>query len=41
MYDCDICLAKIEKRNKIKDEKSMKHRNFLSNMIINKYIVKK
>ena len=40
MYECDICLAKIKKRNKNKHEKSMKHRYFLSNMIVNKYIVK-
>ena len=40
MYECDICLAKIEKRNKSKHEKSMKHRYFLSNMIVKKYIVK-
>ena len=26
MYECDICLAKIEKRNKIKYQKLMKHR---------------
>ena len=40
MYECDICLAKIKKQNKNKHEKSMKHRYFLSNMIVNKYIVK-
>ena len=40
MYECDICLAKIKKRNKNKHEKSMKHRYFFSNMIVNKYIVK-
>ena len=40
MYECSICLAKIKKRNKNKHEKSMKHRYFLSNMIVNKYIVK-
>ena len=40
MYECDICLAKLKKRNKNKHEKSMKHRYFLSNMIVNKYIVK-
>ena len=40
MYECDICLAKIKKRNKNKHEKSMKHRYFLSTMIVNKYIVK-
>ena len=41
MYECDICLAKIKKRNKNKHEKSLRHRYFLSNKIINKYIVKK
>ena len=41
MYECDICLAKLKKRNKNKHEKLMKHRYFLSNMIIIKYIVKK
>ena len=41
MYDCDICLAKIKGRNKNKHEKSMKHRYFFSNKIINKCIVKK
>ena len=40
MYECDICLAKIKKRNKNKHEKSMKHRYFSSNMIANEYIVK-
>ena len=33
--ECDICLTKIEKRNKNKHEKLMKHRYFLSNMIVN------
>ena len=40
MYECDICLAKIKKRNKNKHEKSSKHRFFLSNNVVNKYIVK-
>ena len=40
MYECDICLAKIKKRNKNKDEKTLKHRYFLSNMIVNKYMLK-
>ena len=40
MYECDICLAKIKKRNKNKQEKLMKHRYFLSNMIVKKYVVK-
>ena len=39
MYECDIYLAKIKKRNKNKHEKSMKHRYFLSNMIVYKNIV--
>ena len=41
MYECDICRAKIKKRNKNKHEKSMKNRYFLSNMNVNNYIVKK
>ena len=41
MYECDICLAKIKKGNKNKHGKSMKHKNYCSNLIINKYIVKK
>ena len=40
MYECDICLAKFKKRNKNEHEKSMKHRYFLSNMIVKKHIVK-
>ena len=40
MYECDICLAKIKKLNKNKHEKLMKHRYFLSNMIVNKHFVK-
>ena len=40
MYECDICLAKIKKRNKNKHEKSMKRRYFLSNIIVNKYVIK-
>ena len=41
MYECEICLTKIKKRNKNKHEKSMKRKYFLSNMIVSKYIVKK
>ena len=40
MYEGDICLAKIKRRYKNKHEKLMKHRYCLSNMIVNKYIVK-
>ena len=40
MYECDICPVNFEKRNKNKQEKSMKHRFLLSKMIVNKYIVK-
>ena len=40
MYECNFCLTKIKKQNKNKHEKSMKHRYFLSNMIVNKYNVK-
>ena len=37
---CNICLTKMEKRKKKKHEKSKKHKYFLSNLIINKYIIK-
>ena len=40
MEECNICLATIKKRNKTKHEQSKKHKYFLSNLIINKYIVK-
>ena len=40
MYECNICLTKLKERNKNKHEKSKKHRSFLSNMIVIKYIVK-
>ena len=40
MYECSICLAKIKKQNQNKHEKSMKPRCFLSNIFVNKYIVK-
>ena len=41
MFECDICLARIKKRNKNKHEKSMKHKTYCSNLIINKYVVNK
>ena len=40
MEECDICLTKIKKRNKNKHQQSKKHKDFLTNLIINKYIVK-
>ena len=40
MEEYNICLTKIKKRNKNKHEQSKKHEYF-SNLIINKYIVKK
>ena len=40
MEECDICLTKIKKRNKNKHQQSKKHRYFLSNLIIKKYIVR-
>ena len=40
MEECDICLTKIKKRNKKKHQQSKKHRYLLSNLIINKYIVR-
>ena len=39
MEECNICLAKIEKRNKFKHDQSKK-KKFFSNLIINKYIPK-
>ena len=41
MYKCDICLAKINKRNKKKHEQSKKHNYYCSKLIIKKYIVNK
>ena len=41
MEECNICLSKIKKQNKNKHEKSKKHKYFFSNLIINKYIIKK
>ena len=41
MEECDICLTKIKKQNRIKHEQSKKQRYFLSNLIIKKYIVNK
>ena len=40
MEECDICLTKIKKRNKKRNQESKKHKYFLSNLIINKYIVR-
>ena len=40
MYECDICLAKNNKRNKNKHEQFKEHKYYYSNLIINKYIVK-
>ena len=40
MEECDICLSRIKKRNRIKHEQSKKHKYLLSNLIINKNIVK-
>ena len=41
MEECDICLTKIKKRNKNKHQQSKKQRFFVSNLIINKNIVRK
>ena len=38
MEECNICLAKIKKRNEFKHEQPKKHKYF-SNLIIIKYIV--
>ena len=40
MEDCDICLTKTKKRNKNRHQESKKHKYFLSNLIINNYIVR-
>ena len=40
MEECDICLTKIKKPKKNKHQQSKKHKYFLSNLIINKYIVR-
>ena len=41
MEECDICLTKIKKRYRKKHKQTKKHKYFLSNLISNKYIVKK
>ena len=40
MEERNVCLTKIKKRDKNKQEQSMKHKYFLSNLIINKYAIK-
>ena len=40
MEECNICLTKIKKRNKNKQERSKKHKHFFSNLIIKKYVIK-
>ena len=40
MEEFDICLTKIKERNRIKHKQSKKHKYFLSNLIIYKYVVK-
>ena len=40
MKECNICLTKINKRNKNEHEQSRKHKYiFFSNLIINKYVI--
>ena len=40
MEECNICLTKINKRNKNEHEQSKKHNYiFFSNLIINKYVI--
>ena len=39
MEECNICLTKIKKRNKNKHQQSKEHKQ-ISNLIINKYLVK-
>ena len=41
MYESDICLAKIKNETKMEHEKSMKHRYFLSNMLVKKIDINK
>ena len=40
MEKCDICLTKIKKRNKKRHQESKKHKDFLSNLVINKHVVR-
>ena len=40
MEESNICLTKIKKRNKNKHEQPKKHKYFLSNLIISKYIAR-
>ena len=40
MEECDICLTKIKKRNKNRYQESKNYNYFLSNLTINKYIVR-
>ena len=40
MEECNICLTKIKRQNKNKHQRSKRHKYFLSNVIINKYVVK-
>ena len=39
MEECNLCLTKMEKRDKKKHERSKKHKYFLSNPIKNKYVI--
>ena len=39
-YYCDICLTKIKKQNEKKHQQSKKHKYFLTNLFIKKYIVR-
>ena len=40
MEECVICLTEDKKQNKSKHQQSKKHRYFLSNLILNEYIVR-
>ena len=40
MYRCDICDTNLLKRNKTKHEQPKKHKNYYSNLILNRYVIK-
>ena len=39
--ECDICLTKIKNQNRKNHKQTKKHKNYCSNLNINKYIVNK
>ena len=40
MEECNICLTKIKKRNNNRHDRSKKHKYFLSNPVIDNYVIK-